>query len=139
MAGETELNADTVMINDGLRGWVAARYGYYFLPDAAKQDFIQYHTDQIDRGQAKKYTNWVKAFQNFIIWTSPSGRWANAARWEKWIDRAKQLDKMQRARVTPFYHPDPVRNKPFDGQQIQKDGPRLAIEHMKNKLRGLIE
>lgn len=127
------------LVTPALMDWAARKYGKPGLPQAAEGDFRAYHEDQINQGKPKKYVNWVKAFQNFIMWTSPAGKYYNGRQWERWLELAKRLEHGTRRRKPVPYHPRPGSKQPFNGRAVVEDGPVSCVQAAKSELAKLLK
>jgi hypothetical protein len=115
---------ENFQVTDELRAWSKSKYGYYSLPQVFLQEFIDHHA-----AKGERCKNWERAFQNWINWSSPTGRFYNARIWEEKIERAKKLEYGNRQKAKPAYHPNQLEPTP---------DPKLAADHI-NNLRGILK
>lgn len=85
-----------VSITDDLRTWAAEKWG---APELPAQYLSEFQDSCAARGT--KYKDAVKAFQNWITWSSPSGRYYKADVWELRLRNAKRVNNGQRLSKTP--------------------------------------
>lgn len=81
---------DDFTITDRIRNWSEKKYGYPDLPNQFLSDFRAHHS-----AKGTKYDDWHKAFQNWIDWSSPAGRYYNANVWEAALNKCKAIMKKQ--------------------------------------------
>lgn len=127
------------LITIDLMAWCREKFGLAQLPHVAIDDFREYHVEQIEQCKPKKYANWPRAFQNYIRWACPSGRFYSPRQWEKWLKKAKQLEGLGiRKRPKKQYHPEPESNQVFDGYNPNKKTSKQVVDIAKNHLQNLI-
>ena len=71
---------------DEHRQWALRKGWPEFLPDTFVSEFSGHH-----EAKGTKMADWDRAFQNWMTWSSPAGRFYHASDWERHIGQAAQL------------------------------------------------
>lgn len=103
--------SDDFLVTDSLRKWASSKNWPAFIPDVFISDFRMHHA-----AKGTRYDNWYQAFQNWINWSAPGGRFYHASEWESKLAAAKALESPPRKRIIPAYDP---RGAQLDAGQIK--------------------
>lgn len=110
------------------RQYCAERWGYPFLADAFLSEFIEYWTD--GNGKGKRHVNWDRTFTNWIRRSSPLET-KYLGKWEKMIDKAKNLEGRSRQRVERY---DPAERPPEPSMHTISELGRSYLQKAKEAL-----
>lgn len=111
-------------VTDDHRRYCSDHWGHPKLADALLLEFIATFTEN-----ERPHKNWDSTFKNYIRRESPGGKFYNADYWERMINKAKQLEGMDRKR-THRYDPQ-ERSEPKQERSISE----LGMDYL-DKLRG---
>lgn len=116
-----------VTVSNALREWSQKQWGCPFLPDVFLSEFKEHH-----EASGKTFASAEKAFQNWIRWSSPSGRFYSAQGWESKLAKAKTIQLSRRIAQTPAY--DPRGPQEPRNERSAADVARMAIANMRARM-----
>jgi len=117
---------DSYTVTDTHRAYCLGRWGFGELADIIFPVFRDHH-----KSKGTKYADWDRAFQNWIRWSAPGGRFHNTHEWDRLLVAAKNRIYGDRKRKTPGYDPrGPQPAKP--AERSSKEVARAAIAKIRS-------
>ena len=85
---------DDFIVTEQIKEWSLKKYGYYDLPNYFVSDFRAHFA-----AKGTQYDDWSRAFQNWINWSAPSGRFYNADVWENALNKCKAMMNAEKPKI----------------------------------------